>query len=108
MTGQTGTGGSATIILRRAYVLQISARPAFRFPQCFVGRPSRGAFVAAYGRPGKIRPGLTQPGGAWTSVGRLVESLRFGDRNPGLRRDVDDHAVLVFGLRLHCIDCEIA
>ncbi|TCU92567.1 hypothetical protein EV686_1144 [Paracandidimonas soli] len=51
MTGQTSTGGSMLIVLWRAYVLQISARPAFGLPRCSVARPSRGAFVAAYGRP---------------------------------------------------------
>src|SRR5690606_13090159 len=39
-------GGSAAIVSMWAYVLQISARPAFRLPRCFVARPPRGAFCA--------------------------------------------------------------
>ncbi len=51
MTGQTGAGGSATIILRRAYLAPPSALAMIGLPRCSAAWPSRGAFVAAYGRP---------------------------------------------------------
>lgn len=50
LTVQTGAGGSASISRVRAYVMQISARPAFRLPRYSAARPSRGAFSGPYRR----------------------------------------------------------